>query len=71
MEEEKKNLEIGLWLYNIDRLRDSLRKQEDNIAVACYMLGDYALASDWLDRSDKDNKLPLSAALRKRIETRL
>ncbi|MBE6784862.1 MAG: chromosome segregation protein SMC [Ruminococcaceae bacterium] len=32
--EEKKNLEIGLWLYNIDRLRDSLRKQEDNIAVA-------------------------------------
>ncbi len=32
--EEKKNLEIGLWLYNIDRLRESLRKQEDNIAIA-------------------------------------
>lgn len=32
--EEKKKLEIGLWLYNIDRLRDDLRKQEDNIAIA-------------------------------------
>ena len=32
--EEKKNLEIGLWLYNIDKLRSDLRKQEDNIAVA-------------------------------------
>ena len=32
--EEKKKLEIGLWLYNIDRLRENLRKQEDNLAVA-------------------------------------
>ena len=32
--EEKKNLEIGLWLHNIDKIRDDLRKQEDNIAVA-------------------------------------
>lgn len=32
--EEKKKLEIGLWLYNIDRLRDDLRKQEDNITIA-------------------------------------
>ena len=32
--EEKKKVEIGLWLYNIDKLRDDLRKQEDNIAVA-------------------------------------
>ena len=32
--EEKKKLEIGLWLYNIDRLRDGLRKQGDSIAVA-------------------------------------
>ncbi len=32
--EEKKKLEIGLWLYNIDKLRSDLRKQEDNIAVA-------------------------------------
>jgi hypothetical protein len=34
------------------------------------MLGDYELASEWLDRSDKDNRLPLSDALRKRIDAR-
>lgn len=44
---------------------------EYNIAVACYMLGDYALAEQWLDRSDADNKLPnMSDALRKRIDAR-
>lgn len=41
-----------------------------NIATSCYMLGDYNLASDWLDRSDKENPLPLSVALRKRINAR-
>jgi hypothetical protein len=44
---------------------------EYNVAVACYMLGDYLLASEWLDRSDADNLLPLSEALRKRINSRL
>ena len=43
---------------------------EYNIAVACYMLGDYMLASEWLAMSDKDNKLPQSDALRKRIDAR-
>ena len=43
---------------------------EYNIAVACYMMGDYDLASDWLDLSDKENKLTLSDALRKRINSR-
>ena len=43
---------------------------EYNIAVACYMLGDYGLATEWLDRSDKDNLLPVSDALRKRINAR-
>ena len=43
---------------------------EYNIATACYMLGDYELASDWLSQSDKDNKLPYSDALRKRINER-
>ncbi len=32
--EEKKEIEIGLWLYNIDKLRENLRKQQDNIAIA-------------------------------------
>ncbi len=31
---EKKEIEVGLWLYNIDRLRENLRKQEDNITIA-------------------------------------
>ena len=41
-----------------------------NISVACYMLGDYELASLWLDRSDYENKLQFSDALRKRIKAR-
>lgn len=52
---------------------DPLRRScaEYNIAVACYMLGDYELAEKWLDRSDADNKLPnMSDALRKRIASR-
>ncbi|MCM1391592.1 MAG: chromosome segregation protein SMC [Ruminococcus sp.] len=32
--DERKTLEIGLWLYNIDKLREELRKHEDNILVA-------------------------------------
>ncbi|MBR2063798.1 MAG: hypothetical protein IJ971_03775 [Bacteroidales bacterium] len=44
---------------------------EFNISVACYMLGDYQLAKEWLDRSDEDNKLPISDAMRKRIDARL
>ncbi|MBR3816680.1 MAG: chromosome segregation protein SMC [Clostridia bacterium] len=31
---EKKEIEIGLWLYNIDKLRENLSKQQDNIAIA-------------------------------------
>ena len=34
------------------------------------MLGDYALAEEWLDRSEQDNELPVTDALRKRIMTR-
>jgi hypothetical protein len=44
---------------------------EYNISVACYMLGDYPLAIEWLDLADKENKLPISDALRKRIDARL
>lgn len=32
--EQRKTLEIGLWLYNIDKLREGLKKQDDSIAVA-------------------------------------
>ena len=41
---------------------------EYNLALACYLLGDYSLAVSWLDLSDKDQYISLSAALRKRIE---
>ena len=53
--------------------KDAMKRAsaEYNIAVACYMLGDLELASEWLDRSDAENKLPvLSDGLRKRIEAR-
>ncbi len=32
--EEKKILEIGLWLYNIEKLKEELRKHEDNLIIA-------------------------------------
>ena len=32
--EEKKVIEIGLWLHNIDRLRDELRTQQDKLSLA-------------------------------------
>lgn len=60
------------WFSLLDT-NDLMRRAcaEYNIAVACYMLGDYDLARQWLDRSDADNKLPnMSDALRKRIESR-
>ena len=58
-----------LLLNSNDPLRRSCA--EYNIAVACYMLGDYSLASQWLDRSDADSKLPnMSDNLRKRIDSR-
>lgn len=64
---------IDIWLGLLDT-SDIMKKAcaEYNIAVACYMLGDYALALEWLDRSDADNNMPtLSDAMRKRINARL
>ncbi len=34
LSDERKTLEIGLWLYAIDKLKDDLRAQEDAIAIA-------------------------------------
>ena len=34
LSEEKKTLEIGLWLYSIDKLKEDLRVQEDKLAIA-------------------------------------
>ncbi len=32
--EEKKGIEIGLWLYNIDKLKSDISSQQDKIAIA-------------------------------------
>ena len=40
-----------------------------NISLACFIMGDYRLAKEWLDLSDQENKLPVSDALRKRIDS--
>ena len=63
---------MKIWM-DLLSTKDLLKRScaEYNIAVACYMLGDYALATEWLDRSDEDNELPVSSALRKRIEARI
>ena len=62
---------MDIWI-ELLKTKDLMKRScaEYNIAVACYMLGDYGLASDWLDLSDADNLLPFSDALRKRIASR-
>ena len=62
---------MDMWMTLIST-NDLLRRScaAYNIATACYMLGEYDLALEWLDQSDKDNKLPYSDALRKRINER-
>ena len=63
---------MDIWMEILSTTNDRYKRAcaEYNIAVACYMLGDYSLAGEWLDHSDKDNVLPVSDALRKRINTR-
>ena len=63
---------MDIWISLLDS-QDVMKRAcaEYNISVACYMLGDMALAEQWLDRSDEENKMPtLSDAMRKRIEAR-
>lgn len=43
---------------------------EYDMAVACYLLGEYDLAIKWLDRSDKDYKMSFSGSLRNKILAR-
>ena len=62
---------MNIWMELLDT-NDMLKRScaAYNLALASYMLGDYELASMWLDRSDIDNKLPLSDALCKMIDER-
>ena len=40
LSEERKGLEIGLWLYAIEKLKDDLRAQEDALAIAAQQYED-------------------------------
>lgn len=63
---------MDIWFTLLDS-NDMLKRScaEYNIAVACYLMGDFALAEQWLDRSDADGKISLfSDGLRKRLELR-
>ena len=62
---------MDIWMTLLSA-NDPLRRScaAYNIATACYMLSEYGLAEEWLDQSDKENKLPYSDALRKRIQER-
>lgn len=56
------------WISLLDT--KDLRKRsclEYNLAVVNYILGQKSLASQWLDRSDADYRLPESSNLRKKI----
>lgn len=62
---------MEIWIELVDT-NDLMKRScaAYNLALASYMLGDYDLAKEWLDLSDKDNKLPMSESLRKRIDAR-
>lgn len=63
---------MDIWFGFLDSA-DAMKRAcaEYNIAVACYMLGDFDLARQWLDRSVAENDMPtLTDAMRKRIEAR-
>ncbi len=63
---------MDIW-FTLLESNDPMKRSaaEYNIAVACYLMGDLALAEQWLDRSDADNKISLfSDGLRKRLELR-
>jgi hypothetical protein len=63
---------MEIWLSLLDT-NDLLKRAcaEYNIAVACYMLGDFELADEWLEKSKADNNMPtLTDAMSKRIKAR-
>ena len=63
---------MDIWMGLLDT--GNLQKRscaEYNISLACYMLGNYALALEWLDRSDSDCPLYQSRSLRQKISSRI
>lgn len=63
---------IDDWLKLVDTGNEQRRAcAEYDIALGCYMLGQYELALRWLDQADADYPISLSGTLRKRIEERI
>ena len=61
---------MDIWFTLLDT-NDIMKRAsaEYNIAVACYMLGDFELADEWLKKSKADNDMPtLTDAMSKRID---
>lgn len=59
---------IAKWMTLVSVKNSTQRScAEYNIALGCYMLGQYALANQWLDSSDKDCPISLSSSLRRKI----
>lgn len=61
---------MDIWI-SLIKTKDSKKRAclSYNIATACYMLGQYELASEWLDRADNDAELLVSNGLRQRINS--
>ncbi len=63
---------VEKWMEMLDT--ENLEKKaciEYNIAAACYLQGEYQLASDWLEMSRKDFQLPYASSLGQKISRRL
>lgn len=65
-----KAIEIWMGFLNTNDL-EAKSCAEYNIALGCLVSGQPELAKEWLDRSDADRRLSVSAGLRKRIEQKL
>lgn len=65
----KWNEALDKWLSLASASRNTQKRAaaEFNIATACHILGNNALAIEWLDRSDADCMMHGSASLRKKI----
>ena len=61
---------MDIW-FSLLETKDMMKRAsaEFNISVACYMLGDFELAQEWLKKSKADNDMPtLTDAMSKRID---
>ena len=62
---------MDIW-FELLESRDVLKRScaAYNLALSCYMLGDYKLSEEWLDLSDKECELSFATSLRKRLDSR-